>query len=103
VSPSDASIRARLTRAAGQVAECAEAPVEEAKRKFADAFRAVVGVRNDLIAAPGETPSAPAADLLPKLNALLSLMTSIEFPLGGFHRERFGSTVRTIRQLADGA
>lgn len=88
-----ASISERLRHAADTVAACEQQPVEQAKKAFAEATREVIAARNELIACERDDAR------LAKVNALLSLMASVEFPLGGFHRERFGATVRTIRSL----
>lgn len=90
-----ASVSERLRHAADTVASCERQPVDEAKKAFADATREVIAARNELI--DGDREDARLA----KINALLSLMASVEFPLGGFHRERFGATVKAIRAAAD--
>jgi hypothetical protein len=91
-----------LHEAAATVARCEHQPVEQAKRAFAETFTRVVQVRNALIAdaqRPHDTGAA-AARVLVDANALLSLMASIEFPLGGFHHERFGATIAALERLA---
>jgi uncharacterized protein (DUF2342 family) len=90
------SLADTLRTAADEVDQCREAPAAEAKQTFAQAMNRVIRARNAWIASrQGEQQEA----MLRRLNALLSLMSSIEFPLGGFHRERIGGVVQELRAM----
>jgi hypothetical protein len=91
-----------VREAAATVARCEQQPTEQAKRAFAETFTRIVQVRNALIAqaqAPDGTAAA-GSPVLQDANALLSLMASIEFPLGGFHADRFRAVVAALGRLA---
>ena len=91
-----------LQQAAATVAACEQLPIEQAKRSFAEAFQQVVQVRNGVIVQRRAQDAAGATDRqLKELNALISLMASIEFPLGGFHGDRFASTVRLLHKASN--
>jgi hypothetical protein len=94
----ESSLADLLRDTARQIDDCREAPAPEAKQAFAAATNRVIGARN------ARVRSGPAADreaTLRRLNALLSLMISIEFPLSGLHRERMGAVAKEMRAIAD--
>lgn len=98
-----------LHEAAEHMDRCRDAPAEEAKRCFREAFQRVIRVRNHLMRADAQerhgagVPAAPHAQggelQLQQLNALLSLMASFDFPLAGFHPERLDGAREEIRAL----
>jgi hypothetical protein len=79
-----------------QVARCHDAPVEEGKALFSAAMVRLVAARNARLRSAG----AAADPQLRQLNAVLSLMASIEFPLAGFHRERIAQVEQALQALA---
>ena len=97
-----------LRDAAAAIAQCRDCPPEEGKQVFSRGFRLAVRARNAMMG-PLQPPRQPAgaADAaarrntatLRQLNALLSLMSSIEFPLAGFHRERLDAVTREMQAL----
>jgi len=56
----------------------------------------VIRARNERIRALTAGADDPQ---LPRVNALLSVMSSIEFPLAGFHRERLDEVAKAMRAL----
>ena len=80
-----------LRSLSAQIAQCRDAPAGKAKEAFGEALGRVIQLRNERLHADGT--------MLRQLNAVLSLMASIEFPLGGFHRERIGQVVRALDAL----
>ena len=85
-----------LLEAAQAVRTCTGQPPAEAKQTFHRAMCDVIDVRNRMLA----SDNVPDPDRRDQMNSLLSLMSSIEFPLGGFHSERMQSVVRTLEALA---
>lgn len=97
-----------LREAADHMDGCAGSSAEEARRCFHEAYTRVIGARNHLMRARTHERSAdapPAREAeggrlqLERLNALLSLMTSFDFPLAGFHPERLDAARQEIRSL----
>lgn len=84
------------------VGRCRDAPVAEAKETFGEALVRMIRVRNERLRAlpPGE--SARDGELR-QLNAIVSLMYSIEFPLAGFHRDRLDQVTQALHALHTGA
>jgi hypothetical protein len=96
------SIAEAARAAASEIRGSQEAPAGKAKQVFADALDRIVRVRNERI----RTRSAGDAaqdDELQRLNAILSLMAGIEFPLGGFHRERLVQVEQALQALQEHA
>lgn len=96
MSDANNSLTAALRAGAAAVERCRDAPAEQAQAAFGDAMTRIIAARNDCIHAL--TPSAND-EALPRVNALLSVMSSIEFPLAGFHRERLGEVDKAVRAL----
>ncbi len=81
-----------------QVQACVKAPPDEAKATFGHAMARLVRCRNRAIA----RTQAPAQDrALRDLNAVLSLMVGIEFPLMGLHRERMEQVTRALQRMRE--
>lgn len=94
-SPADA-----LQDAASALAQTEGQPAAEAKQEFGRALVAVVRARNALLrSAPGDADGSQ----LDRMNALLSLMASIEFPLAGFHAGRLELVARELDALREEA
>ena len=77
---------------------CRTAPLPRAKEHFTGAMLELIRVRN------ARLPRGAAAsddDHLGQLNAVLSLMASIDFPLAGFHRERLDGVTGALRKMMD--
>lgn len=77
------------------VAACRDAPADRANEEFAPAMARLIAVRNAQLSAADGAAHA----LLPQLNAILSLMAGIEFPLAGFHRERIDSVIGALDRV----
>lgn len=92
------SIADTLRDCAQRIERCHEAPAPQAEQTFDDATTRVIGVRNAWM--KSETSPERQATLR-RLNALLSLMASIEFPLAGFHRERLDAVTKEMRAISD--
>ena len=86
-----------LRAAMDDVVACGDVPVAQAKERFAEAMKRVIALRNRQITGG----AGLGADDLRALNALLSLMASIEFPLAGFHRERLEQVEAELRRLLE--
>lgn len=68
---------------------------QQAHAEFGHAALMLTDARNDVIGRLREGKGAAGDRLLRDLNALVSLATSIEYPLSGFHWPR-------VKQLRDG-
>jgi hypothetical protein len=90
------SLADALQAGAAVVERCREAPAPEAKKAFGEAMVQIIRARNEHLGARAASAGDPR---LPRVNALLSVMSSIEFPLGGFHRERLGEVDQAIHAL----
>jgi hypothetical protein len=85
---------ALFEEARAQIEQCRNAAPEEAKRGFVAAMNRLIAARNRALAGG---PTADARDpALRQLNAILSLMASIEFPQSGLHRERMQQVVEAL-------
>lgn len=93
--------RDALRRALDAVRQARGSPPGSGKETFGRATQLVIGVRNGRLAGAAGTPSGGDADQPPlqRLNALLSLMASVEFPLGGYHAERMDAIERELQAL----
>lgn len=91
------SLAEALRPAADAVRRCRDAPAAQAKETFGQAMLQVIRARNERLR------DSSAREQQRRLNAILSLMASIEFPLGGFHRERLEQVVQALHALDDGA
>jgi hypothetical protein len=96
MSDANDSLTAALQAGAAAVERCHDAPAEQAKKAFGDAMLRIIAARNDRIHA---LTQGADDEQLPRVNALLSVMSSIEFPLAGFHRERLGEVDSAMRAL----
>lgn len=94
------SLADTLREGADRVESCHQAPAAQAKQTFGAVMTDVIAARNACLRV-GPDPSRQAT--LRRVNALLSLMSSIEFPLAGFHRERMDTVVREMRAIAETA
>ncbi|MDQ6680118.1 MAG: hypothetical protein M3Y67_04035 [Pseudomonadota bacterium] len=88
---------AAIREAARSVEVCMAQPPDPAKQSFHWAMRHVIQVRNGLLT----QQAAPDPGQLDRINAVLSLMSSIEFPLAGFHSGRLEHVIRALQQLVD--
>lgn len=96
----DASPAEAFDAAAACLAQAHGKPAAEARQDFGRAMVAVIGARNALLQArPGQADRSQ----LDRVNALLSLMASIEFPLAGFHSGRLELVARELDALREGA
>ncbi|MEJ7928554.1 hypothetical protein WG922_01080 [Ramlibacter sp. AN1015] len=102
-APEDAGTA--LREGAAIIERCQGCPPEEAKRLLRQALLGVVRLRNACIGSPaariGELTVDDAARLRQRLNALLSLMASVEFPLSAFNRDRMACAAREIRAIEE--
>ena len=96
----DASPAEAFDAAAACLDEARGKPAAEAKQAFGRAMVAVIGARNALLRTP---PGQADRSQLDRVNALLSLMASIEFPLAGFHSDRLELVARQLDALRQGA
>ena len=94
MSAAPESLADTLRTAADEIEHSRDAPAAQAKQTFADAMKRVIRGRNAWMA---NRPGEPQDATLQRLNVLLSLMSSIEFPLGGFHRERIDAVLQELR------
>jgi hypothetical protein len=90
-----------LEDAIALIRHCRDAPVDEANAAFDRAMQRVIRDRNERIRTLSAGTAASDATLR-KLNAILSLMASIEFPLAGFHRERLDQVAEQLQQVRPG-
>lgn len=88
---------AALREAARSVQMCMAQPPEAAKQTFHGAMRQVIRVRNGLLT----QEAALDPGQLDRINAVLSLMSSIEFPLAGLHSGRLEQVIRALHQLVE--
>ena len=91
-----AGSRERLQQALAAVQRARGEPPAKGKASIGQAFQLVVTVRNELLRQPSSAHAPP----LQGLNPLLSLMSSVEFPLGGYHSERMDLIERELKGLA---
>lgn len=96
----DASPAEAFAAAAACLAQAHGKPAAEARQDFGRAMVAVIGARNGLLQSP---PGKADRSQLDRVNALLSLMASIEFPLAGFHSDRMELVARELDALRQGA
>jgi hypothetical protein len=94
-----ADSRERLQQALAAVQRARGEPPAKGKASFGQAFQLVVTMRNELLRQPSSAHAPP----LQGLNPLLSLMSSVEFPLGGYHSERMDLIERELKGLAAAA
>lgn len=94
------SLADTLRDGADRIESCHQAPAAQAKQTFGAVMTDVIAARNACLRS-GADASRQAT--LRRLNALLSLMASIEFPLAGFHRERMDAVVREMRAIVESA
>jgi hypothetical protein len=94
-----ADSRERLQQALAAVQRARGEPPAKGKASFGQAFQLVVTMRNELLRQPSSAHAPP----LQGLNPLLSLMSSVEFPLGGYHSERMDLIERELKELAAAA
>ncbi|NEX61004.1 hypothetical protein [Noviherbaspirillum galbum] len=101
VSMPDA-VREMLRDVAKKVDEAIRlAPGEQVKSRFGDALDAAIAARNRLIALARDVDGdEKAAACLPAVNALLSMMSSIEYPLEGLHLQRMQTVRQELQRLA---
>jgi hypothetical protein len=90
--------RERIAQALQTVQQARRDQPGQGKKTFRGALLLVVGVRNERMRG---RPAADAASL-EQLNALLSVMSSVEFPLGGYHSERMDLVERQLKQIGAG-
>ena len=81
-------------QARAQIQQCRDAPPDEAKRGFVSAMNHLIEARNRALA--GDRVAAAREPALRQLNAILSLMASIEFPTSGLHRKRMNQVVEAL-------
>jgi len=72
-----------------------------ALEKLADPAQMLVRLRNDAIAAQRANTVLAPPDLLRRLNQFVSVMASLEYPLGGIHWPRIESLRKEVKGLAD--
>ena len=92
------SLAEALREGAQRIDACHEAAPAQAKETFAAVMSRVIAERNAWMRAE-RRPGHEAT--LRRLNALLSLMASIEFPLAGLHRERMHAVATEMRAIAE--
>jgi len=92
------NLQSVLCSVSERIAHCRNAPVDQAKEAFGAAMVRLIEARNARLAAVDATDPE-----LQQLNAILSLMASIEFPLAGLHRERMDQVTRALDALASAA
>lgn len=83
-----------LEDAAGRIEACRDLEPESGRQCFHEAYLQVVGLRNRLL-------RAEQREGLSELNALLSLMSSVQFPLAGIHRDRLQAIADGIGRLLE--
>jgi len=81
-----------------RVQHCRDAPLEQAKEAFAAAMVQLIQARNRRLSS-GRRPAAANDPELRQVNAILSLMASIEFPLAGLHRERMDKVADALERI----
>lgn len=87
------ALEAVLRQATAEIEGCEDAAPHEGKQAVRMAMLQLIEARNALIRQGADEPRLVA------LNAVLSLMASIEFPLAGFHRERLKAVGRALESL----
>ena len=92
------SLAGTLREGAQRIDGCHEAEAAQAKEAFGAVMTRVIAARNAWMRPDAGADREPT---LRRLNALLSLMASIEFPLAGLHRERMEAVAREMRAIAD--
>jgi hypothetical protein len=101
MNAASAAWRERLGHARDVVRQARDAQPPAGKEQFHESLLLVVAVRNELLRTAAEDSASgadgPACD---RLNSLLSLMSSVEFPLGGYHAERMDAIERELEALA---
>jgi hypothetical protein len=96
--------RDRLRQAVDGVRQARGAPPPQGKQTFHQSLLLVIAVRNALLRTRAED-SVSGSDAgngrwWDRLNSVLSLMSSVEFPLGGYHAERMDAIERELEALA---
>jgi hypothetical protein len=84
--------------ARARIQQCRDADPEEAKRGFVAAMNDLIAARNRALA--GDRTAAARDPALRQLNAILSLMASIEFPQSGLHRKRMDQVVEALARAS---
>ncbi len=84
-----------LQRAAQALRACRNCAPLEAASRLREAALAVTRVRNHLIG-PAQDGDARARPQLARINALLSMLASLEFPLSGLARDRLDELIAEI-------
>lgn len=102
MSDSGESLQDAVRAASDAIQRCREAPASQAKETFGDAMVRMIRVRNERLRALPAGESTRDGELR-QLNAILSLMYSIEFPLAGFHRDRLDQVTQALQSLHAGA
>lgn len=90
---------AAVREAARSVQVCTAEPPDAAEQTFHRAMRQVILARNGLLT----QDVTPDPGQLNRINAVLSLMSSIEFPLAGFHSGRLEQVIGALQQLLETA
>lgn len=87
-----------LQDARSRLRACHDLPVEEGKQVFQGIVKDLVDARNRKLAGKAPQPDAREPSLR-QLNALLSLVASVEFPLAGFHRDRIDEVAQALDRM----
>lgn len=102
MSDTGESLQHAVRAASEAIERCRDAPVAQAKETFVQAMTQMIRARNERLRALPAGESARDGELR-QLNAILSLMYSIEFPLAGFHRDRLDQVNQALHSLREGA
>ena len=72
-----------------------------AMKSLAAPAQQLTRLRNDVIAMQRGGAALAPQDLLPRLNQLVSVMASLEYPLAGIHWKRIEGLRKALRSLMD--
>ena len=102
MSAEDTASRERFRQALAAVRQAHDAQPAPGKETFHKSLLLVIAARNELLRRRAEPSGSDAADghWWDRLNSVLSLMSSVEFPLGGYHAERMDAIERELESLA---
>jgi hypothetical protein len=96
------SIQEAVRAASEVVQRCHDMPPAQAKQTFDEALVRMIRARNERLRKLGAGERARDGELR-QVNAIVSLMYSIEFPLAGFHRKRLDQVTQALHSLHEGA
>lgn len=87
------------TRALAALDRAMDEPPADAKDDLTEAVRSVAALRDELAGAWRRTEAAEDRRRLDAVNAILSLLAGLEYPLGGMKWKRLGEARDSLRTM----